>query len=820
MNRHSFSVTVQPPHPNPPPLGGRALPFYIFLAALLGGLAAFDAGAITESNTLPLSEEATVVALDGDTLVVGAPHAAIAGAQQAGRAFVVLRQGTNWTQQAELLPSPDNRAAFDEFGSAVAVAGDTVVVGARRQNSDRGAAYVFVRSGATWTQQAQLIASDGAAGHGFGAAVAISGDTAVIGAGGANASYVFKRVGATWTQQPRLAANDGATGDSFGCAVAVSGDSALIGAPSKTTGAGAAYLFKSAGGDWNSPQQTKLTAGGGANAYLGYAVDLSGRVALLGAPGETGNTGAGYVFFSNGTTWTQQARLAAASGAAGDRLGRTVNLGGEQADVALLGAPGASTTKGAAHLFARQGTAWTASASDPLTASAGASNDALGRGVALFGDTAVAVAPGAADAYVYRFDCGFGRDWTAGVWLFGGLPCNPNPNTVQGQFGDNFNPANYGTTKRWIVYDWNENTKAFVALGLTAPSLAQGAGFQHKTLDGARADVTGLATTPIPSAQCPSTVGCFEIPLVAPTGSETNRANLVGHPFPYPVDWADVRFVHNGTAYTPTDAATANLAYKNFKRYNGNAYESYDDLTPGMGGNLWPHESVWVYVKPGATALGIKLLIPAQPSRQNAAVPPDSPARFARLERLLGWLIPAAEAKPEDDAKAAARDARRKQHRDAIARGEAWYVRLIVETADGQFADPANVLGQLADADDGYDECDLDEPPPLADGPTLSLIFPHSNWKTAAGDYSSDYHRLNKNKGDRWTFEVRGNQKGTLRLRWQASSPEALARGQLVDEETGAVIAAAGTDHYEFALNGPTRAFRWDYFANSGKPPK
>jgi hypothetical protein len=239
-----------------------------------------------------------------------------------------------------------------------------------------------------------------------------------------------------------------------------------------------------------------------------------------------------------------------------------------------------------------------------------------------------------------------------------------------------------------------------------------------------------------------------------------------------------------------------------------------------MGGNLWPNESVWVYVKPGATALGIKLLIPAQPSRQNAAFLPDNPARFARLERLLDWLIPVAEAKPENDAKAAARDARRKKNRDDIKRGEAWYVRLIVETADGRFADPANVFGQLADADDGYDDYDLDELPPLDDGPALNLVFPRPQWKKAAGDYSSDYRRLNKNKGDRWMFEVRGNQTGTLRLRWQASSPEALARGQLVDEETGAVIAAAGIDHYEFTLNGPTRAFRWDYLANNGKPPK
>ena len=67
---------------------------------------------------------------------------------------------------------------------------------------------------------------------------------------------------------------------------------------------------------------------------------------------------------------------------------------------------------------------------------------------------------------------------------------------------------------------------------------------------------------------------------------------------------------------------------------------------------------------------------------------------------------------------------------------------------------------------------------------------------------------------------MRGNQKGTLRLRWEATSPEALARGQLVDEDTGATIAAADVDHYEFTLNGLTRKFRWEYLASNGKPPK
>lgn len=800
--------------------------FGMFLFALLGGLATFDAGAVTESTQLSANDEPTTVALDGDTMVLGAPYAAVSNAQQVGRAFVSLREGNTWTSPAELIPNPDDRAAFDEFGSSVAISGDTALVGARRHNDDHGAAYVFVRSGATWTQQAKLTANLGASGDGFGAAVALSGDTAVIGAGGANASYVFTRSGNAWVPPglPFGGMLTGAPGSGFGCAVAVSGDSALIGAPGADNNAGAAYAFKSSGGNWSTITETTLLTpiGNSPNDYLGYAVDLSGRYALIGAPGADSNAGAAYVFYYTGSSiWRHDGKIASGT-SAGDGLGRTVNLGGEQADVALLGAPGALTTKGAAYLFTRgsggNAATWTASASNPLSASNGASSDRLGTGVALFGDAAVAVAPAGGAAYVYRFDCGFGRYWPAGVWLFPGLPCAPDVATVSGQFSDDLGTKyGYYSPNRWYMYFGNTANNSLDGLQLTS-TVAQGVGYQLRTLDGGRVDFTGDMTTPLVScAQSPA--GCFEIVLTSPSAGQTYRSNLVGYPFPYPVDWADVRFVYNGIAYTPADAATNNLAYRNFKRYNGNAYESYDDTTPGMNGNLWPNESVWVYVKPGATG-GLKLLIPAKPSRQNAAVQPDAPARLALLERLIGWLIPAAEAAPNANTNANARDAHRQQHRNSIGRHEEWYVRLIVETADGRFADPAHVLGQLTDAAAGYDEHDLDELPPLADGPALNLVFPHPDWKAAAADYGSDYHPLSKNQGDKWTFVVRGNQTGPLRLRWQATSPEALARGQLVDEGTGTVIAAADIDHYEFTLTGSERTFRWEYLASNGKPPK
>jgi hypothetical protein len=177
-----------------------------------------------------------------------------------------------FTQQAKLTAS--DGAAGDSFGSSVALSGDTALVGAPYDdvgaNTDQGSAYVFVRSGATWSQQAKLIASDGAAYDYLGASVALSGDTALVGAHwneiGANfdqgSAYVFVRSGTTWSQQAELTAADGTTWDSFGHSVALSGDTALVGANWDDTCQGSAYAFVRSGATWN--QQAKLTASDGA----------------------------------------------------------------------------------------------------------------------------------------------------------------------------------------------------------------------------------------------------------------------------------------------------------------------------------------------------------------------------------------------------------------------------------------------------------------------------------------------------------------------------------------------------------------------------
>jgi hypothetical protein len=240
------------------------------------------------------------VSVSGDTALIGAPGK--------GTAYVFVRTGTTWTQQAQLVTSGAGRIEY--FGNSVALSGDTALIGAyndpRVGNIRQGAAYVFVRSGTTWTEQATLTASNGTTNDYFGTAVSIDGDTAVIGAITFSTAYVFVRVGTTWTEQGKLAAPDGVQDSCFGIAVSVSGEHALVGdvcnGGAGVAYHGAAYVFSRTGSTWAA--QSGPFYGDGANgtdaSNVGSSVSLSGQAGLVGAPAErvggVPQTGAAYVF--------------------------------------------------------------------------------------------------------------------------------------------------------------------------------------------------------------------------------------------------------------------------------------------------------------------------------------------------------------------------------------------------------------------------------------------------------------------------------------------------------------------------------------------
>jgi len=391
------------------PKNGRALVAAALVTLVVGAASGLCLRPVQEAKILPVDVTAPgdyfgdFVALEGDTAVVGANGK---GALK-GAAYVFTRSAATWTQQGKLLAT--GGAPGDSFGDCVSISGDSVLVGAGGDDARPGAAFVFTRDGGAWTQQAKLVADDGVNGDTFGLALAISGDTAVVGAyrknGDRGAAYVFTRSGTTWTQQAKLLPMDGADSDFFGGAVALEDDTAVVGASSKDVGQGAAYVFTRSGTTWT--QQAKLVAADAADGdFFGESVSLSGRTVLVGADFENhagaadAFQGAAYVFVRAGTTWTQQAKLVAPDAEDADFFGYAVAVAGE---AAVVGAYGKNFDQGAAYVFTRVGETW--SLQSKLLADDGVDDDAFGGGVAISNGTALFGAYGVSEnrgaAYVF-----------------------------------------------------------------------------------------------------------------------------------------------------------------------------------------------------------------------------------------------------------------------------------------------------------------------------------------------------------------------------------------------------------------------------------
>lgn len=230
------------------------------------------------------------VAFDGDRVVVGDNNDPTTMRSWSGSAYVFTRDGSAWTQEAAL-----GRDAEDLFGTAVAVAGETVLVGApyaEVEGEEAGAVYGYALVDGEWQRRTTLTADDAVDGSQFGRSVATDGSTAVVGAPGSGSGYVFERINAGWTRRARLAAESAGSGGAFGRSVAYVDGVAVVGAP-KADESGHAYAFETTDG-WTNPRRLHVEAPS-ENADVGSAVAIHDRTALVGAP-VFGESSPAYVF--------------------------------------------------------------------------------------------------------------------------------------------------------------------------------------------------------------------------------------------------------------------------------------------------------------------------------------------------------------------------------------------------------------------------------------------------------------------------------------------------------------------------------------------
>ena len=380
------------------------------------------------------SDFGAAVALDANRLVIGAPY--INGPVSQGVTLLYTYTGGNWTyKQALLKPTIDKP---DYFGRALDIEGNRIVVGAQFYDSGHpasGAAHVFSRDAASgaWNHEQKLVASNAISGEEFGTAVDIQGDTLLVGAyNGLNpipnfisgVGYIFQRTGSVWNEQQIISATDAALGDRFGRAVALDGDRVAIGATADDDNglneSGSVYSFRIR----TNPAYKLVAFDKTVDAEFGRALAVSGDTLVVGAPyhdhvvAADDNRGAAYVYRRDTDSWLLEQQLLASNAANDDHFGWSVDISG---DTLVVGAPhrdGVFADTGSAYTFTRVGSVWIEQ--QQLAGQSPAANDDFGTRVAIDGNRLAVGVPGRAatiqsiplaDAGVVEvFD--FGATWT------------------------------------------------------------------------------------------------------------------------------------------------------------------------------------------------------------------------------------------------------------------------------------------------------------------------------------------------------------------------------------------------------------------------
>ena len=316
---------------------------------------------------------------DGTRFIAGSPSQDI-DEQGPGKAFIFIWSGSEWVKESIISAAGTN---LDYFGWSVSMNqdGTRVVVGARGDITTgigSGAAYVFTRSGTTWTQESRLSPNDGASSDKFGTSVSISGDgtRVVVGSpesddnslgNSIGAAYVFTRSGTTWTQEQKFRSVDSLAADRFGISVSMDADGTrcVIGAylsDVRSVNGGAAYVFSRSGTAWTEEADIYSTDSGIYSQY-GWSVSMSGngdRV-VIGCPksDENGNdSGVSYTFTRSGTTWTKEQKIIPSVNGISYIFGWSVSMSSDGVRMAITGKSSGFDSLGRLFIFKHNGSSW------------------------------------------------------------------------------------------------------------------------------------------------------------------------------------------------------------------------------------------------------------------------------------------------------------------------------------------------------------------------------------------------------------------------------------------------------------------------------
>ncbi len=506
--------------------------------------------------------------ISGDTIAVGATGAYSGfGTFCGGAVYVYLKPAGGWSgslrESAKLAASEMWQAL--EFGGSVAMSGDTIVVSDTEVSSKR--CYVFVKPAGGWSgflnESATLTTSDL---QEFGSSVAMAGDTVVVGASrdrffqaGPGAAYVFVQPSGGWsgsiTESAKLTASDGRQNDYLGGSVAMSGDAIVAGAYGEDVGSkvdqGAAYVFVQPVGGWSGSltESAKLIASDGASRdNLGGSVAINGDSVVAGAPAYDveGNRGSAYVFVKPAGGWaglrSEDAKLTVSNGAADDNFGGSVAI---ETNTIVVGAPNyEGGLPGSAFVFLEPAGGWSGTLTDNLTLapSDGETADYFGGAAAVNGGTIV----------VGAFGDNFGnREDQGSAYVFpGGAPTvtsiSPSSKTAAGvAFTLTVNGTNFLNTS---VVQWNGSARSTTFVNSTKVTAAISA-----------SDIAIAGLVPVTVLNPP------------PGGGTSNAINFtINNPVPKETSLSPSSITAGGTGFTLTITGTSFVS-TSVVQWNGSA---------------------------------------------------------------------------------------------------------------------------------------------------------------------------------------------------------------------------------------------------------